>query len=946
MREFQPIPNQNDQMASAEGATGDDCLEPPSAPSSPQLLLAVHQDRHKQFLRVFKAWKRHAQVQCVRRKRVAAACRVGAVFYQRIFWEKWRYFVAQKRQEATAAAKDAVNGTEHVRDSGEGNALGPGSEDGEEDQASTRKRRLCKRRDLALQQQSSDAVVVRIRSLHAIRRWRGFIRLKKDHEVLQLRAYFFLYYWLLKRSLSQLGRHALLKKKERMLTIKIGKANQQRLMVQAMQQWRLRLRLHQTLRLWRSFVRRRRHEALLYRPIAEALTRTTHRRLLRVTFDIWEKQHDRNQGRKALVHLLDRHLYQKICERAWKIWKTTVHQLVQLERFTQGYQERRLRRIWDVWSTRMREKQLQEQQRRRAVRHHYVSLLRKGFSGFQVGLAQRRLALDRVENMQDAADLRTMTLAFSRWDHFTSERKLQAHKSERAEQYYETQLLKRAWSKGFRCFNTKALSKKKMLATAQEHNYLRTVRQSFQMWKALWRAERSRDQALEKTLGDFLVVKEQAIKANVFESWSEFARARAAKRVVNAQVRGQAQQRTLQTSFSRWVTYVSVLRWQQITKARAEQHYKSVLWRKCFERWHYNVALRQRFRKKVRVALVHWKLTLERKAFDGWKQYLDFKRTKQQRIHKALEFRHEQFVRDGLRHWMTAALHLQEQREQQVARTQASNTAHVWRRVAAIARHWRYLVVQRRTIRNEVHASRRSGRGPRPVQEDLSWQLKHVAPPLSNGKKFRKAFLDNAGGSNWTDKRSPLSEFVLIPRNRPQPRRPVEVLLFSQAETENLPRPNENANMNEAMRCGFEFPAERFTPLSPPSVEPPSSPQKKPSFNTRIHTRVRCKRPEVTTSVLQLREDADPLLSNTTAQQLDKLERQIVALTQRKREWEVSQQQLEVLRERVEINPQLALKLREMEGQHADRMKQWLHTKERIRSLATEIQQLRSALRR
>ncbi|KAF1773231.1 hypothetical protein GQ600_26706 [Phytophthora cactorum] len=114
---------------------------------------------------------------------------------------------------------------------------------------------------------------------------------------------------------------------------------------------------------------------------------------------------------------------------------------------------------------------------------------------------------------------------------------------------------------------------------------------------------------------------------------------------------------------------------------------------------------------------------------------------------------------------------------------------------------------------------------------------------------------DNTGRSNWTKEKSPLSEFVLLPRNRPQPRRPVEVLLFSQAETENLPRP------------------------------------------TRTQT---CTK--------------------------------------------LFDEQLEVLREKAESKPRLMPNVRAMEEKHAIQTKRWLHTKERIRSLASEIQQLRRVL--
>ncbi|KAF1773225.1 hypothetical protein GQ600_26700 [Phytophthora cactorum] len=704
---------------------GDGGLVELAMPPSAQLELAAQHDRYRQLLRSFLAWKRRAQTQCERRKRVAAACRVGAVFCQRLFWTKWRAFVAERRQlrreERTGNVQaDAENQSqqEEKLDNGEcidlhneETSAATSSSDEDIDQNKSKAKFLLGRRQhykrwrLSIKKNEENSEARRVRSLHAIRRWQRFARMKKDRDALQQQAYFFLYYWLLKRSLNQLGRYALVKKRERTLIVKIVKANRQCLLVKTMQQWRLRLLSHQTFSLWRVYVRRRRHQALLYRPIADTLTRKTHRRLLQFTFGIWEKKHARNQAQHALVRILDRHLYGKVCERVWKTWKTKVHQLTQVESFQRHYQERTLRRIWNAWSSRTREKELREQQRRRAVRHYYLSLLRKGFHGLRAWHTERQRALDRVDTMQDAADFRMTALAFSRWDHFTSERKLQAHKSERALRHYESRLLKHVWSKGFQCFYFRALAKKKMTRVAQEHIYDRTVRHSFCMWRNLWQAERNRDQDLNKMLHGFLGGKERVKKAKILENWSEFARAKAARRVVNAQVRGQAQRRTLQKYLSQWITYVSVLRWKQITQARAEQHYKSIIWRKCFERWRQNVALRQRYRKKTRMALR--------------------KRMKQHRIHEALEFRHEQFVREGLRHWMTAALYLQEQREQQVARTQASNTTHVWHRVAAIARHWRYLAIRRRALKEKGQVLEMSRGAPRRVQGGMYWQSEY-----------------------------------------------------------------------------------------------------------------------------------------------------------------------------------------------------------------------------
>ncbi|KAG3121451.1 hypothetical protein PI125_g222 [Phytophthora idaei] len=261
-------------------------------PPSAQLELAAQHDRYRQLLRSFLARKRRAQTQCERRKRVAAACRVGAVFCQRLFWTKWRAFVAERRQlrreERTGNVQaDAENQSqqEEKLDNGEcidlhneETSAATSSSDEDIDQNKSKAKVLLGRRQhykrwrLAIKKNEENSEARWVRSLHAIRRWQRFARMKKDRDALQQQAYFFLYYWLLKRSLNQLGRYALVKKRERTLIVKIVKANRQCLLVKTMQQWRLRLLSHQTFSLWRVYVRRRRHQALLYGLIADTLT--------------------------------------------------------------------------------------------------------------------------------------------------------------------------------------------------------------------------------------------------------------------------------------------------------------------------------------------------------------------------------------------------------------------------------------------------------------------------------------------------------------------------------------------------------------------------------------------------------------------------------------------------------------------------------------------------
>ncbi|RLN88072.1 hypothetical protein BBJ28_00003617 [Nothophytophthora sp. Chile5] len=800
-------------------------------------------------------------------------------------------------------------------------------------------KRTLLRRQVSLSSVSVDKSA-RFRSLHAVRRWRGFARRQKEHSVLQQRAYFFLYYWLVKRSLDRLRQFTEIKRRDRKLTMVIQQTTRQRVLVKSMRCWRLRLRLHQTLAIWRHFVRQRRYQALLYDPIVDAVKRSTDRRLLQLAFGVWTKQRTRKQAEGTLANVVDRQFYHKVCRRVWGTWKNGVQQLAELESFQRNSQERRIRRVWDAWSARTREKALREQQRRRAVRSCYLRLLGYGFEGFRAWHTRRQIALSRAETMLDAADVRLIASAFLLWDHATSQKKRRRLKRQEAQGHSEARLLKRVWASGFRRFFDRQVAKKRKLLAAHAHDSSRTLNSSFHVWHTDWQAERGRDQELQVKLEIYKTKHDRVVRARTLGSWAELTQSKAASRIVNAQIRGQAQRRLLQSCLAQWVTCMTVLRWQQIRRERAQQHYKAVMQRKCLERWRQNAALRRLHRDQTRSALVHWKLTMQCKAFGGWAQYLHSKRAKQQRIHAALEFRHQQFVREGLRHWMTAAWHLQDQREQRVTRSQASHAAQIWRRVAAIARHWRYLAIRRRT------AAKEGGGGTWQVQENTGWlserlpreqagRLRPVVPLQDggNGPNRRKPLhLDAAGTANWSDNASPLSGFVLLPRTRPQPRRPVEMLLLTQTEAVKLPPGEPHArNTHETVRCGFQFPSDPFAPLT--------------RRNDNHQAEIAEKKLSNCPSCRPLASDQAELpLPNATTKQLDAMERQLLALSDRKKEWQAFQHELESLRSQLGTNPQLLAKLRTMEKQHETRSRQWLQLKERIRMLATEIQLLRSAL--
>ncbi|GAB9470721.1 hypothetical protein Gpo141_00007959 [Globisporangium polare] len=424
---------------------------------------------------------------------------------------------------------------------------------------------------------------------------------------------------------------------------------------------------------------------------------------------------------------------------------------------------------------------------------------------------------------------------------------------------------------------------------------------------------------------------------------------------------------------------VAELRWQQIQTQRARQQYEAKLKQKSFHFWKRKLAALKHYGDTNRQALVHWKLTVERKAFAALKEYAARKKRERARMHDALEFRHRLVVSDGVQHWMTAALHLQAQREHHASQSRARHAGRIWRLVARIARHWRTLAVNRRVSTGRCSSVNSYAFTPGTpeswlVRQSQSRIGQHRAPPISViGMKNRETEVNRprmnaARAVAMGADRPVLSEFVTLPKSRPQPRRSIDLLLANAAAGDDDGRqdpPNSddrttavyNVNAGDLhTRYGFEFPTQPFQPLNlnhqfqqqlypAPVVQETKVPLSKQIVDKpRV---VGSMRPPPPVS-------QKPAQRESTLSQLDGLEAQLQVWKTRKQELRALHDKIESYRRHIQdpslhqSSPstirQMQAELSAMEKQYDAVSSKWLASKERIRTIRQEILRLYAAL--
>ncbi|ETV85992.1 hypothetical protein, variant [Aphanomyces astaci] len=339
-----------------------------------------------------------------------------------------------------------------------------------------------------------------------------------------------------------------------------------------------------------------------------------------------------------------------------------------------------LRRVFQEWSHLARYKQQQEMKRRHAVRFHYFHLLQKGFRAFTQLVHERNSRLQLLHRMMSR---KIQARSFYRWSEHVRQRQRQAIQF----RLYWTKHVFRSWQESHR----RAVRDARLVRTADHIHHISLLRRSFAGWREFCSIRHRRRVQVESSFELHQAQSKHVQISETFQRWREYARSGAAHRVILHRVRVHAQVSLTKRVLDAWVQFIGMRRWDEILYFRAAKHRALVVQKQNLSTWRQNALLSKATRLQTIAALTHWKLTMQRRAFHGWILRMRTRQAKRHHLHEALEWRHANFLRQGLVHWAQAAFVLHDQRLLRVQTQAVAAAARLWRRIARIVAHWRYV---------------------------------------------------------------------------------------------------------------------------------------------------------------------------------------------------------------------------------------------------------------
>lgn len=444
-------------------------------------------------------------------------------------------------------------------------------------------------------------------------------------------------------------------------------------------------------------------------------------------------------------------------------WRRTFRQRIATRVIMHAKNSRLLLLVWNSLKMYTAEGRKKDTFRRKSRRFRYFCLLSSGFTGFK---QNKENLYQNIRNFKLKTTEKLQRSLFLAWKTFTLHRKRNTEIEGTIKSANQKALLKRIWYSGFVIYHMQVQIVKRKLDDAIEHYEHTLLWKTITAWSKWCRDQKMLMEAFAQRARDHEAKKMIQKREHCFLNWKEHAIHRLCTRHIAAYIRGRCEQRLAYRFLTAWKIYLVKVRQKSDMYQRAKLHERRTLLLRYFTEWNYKREQRIRCRKQLQLSLLHWKISLQRKIFLTWKTHISMKMEERARYHAALEFRHQYFIRQGLRLWFLAATGLQEQRLQTLEMVQAAESMRVWRKVACIARQWRSKTLRARERPNA------------PIFPLLPFAMAQKSMYDSEkqfGRKKPLLLRDN----EFTETRGEFHELNVFPRARPRPRKPFD-LLFGQ----------------------------------------------------------------------------------------------------------------------------------------------------------------------
>nr|CCA21100.1 hypothetical protein PITG_00508 [Albugo laibachii Nc14] len=449
-----------------------------------------------------------------------------------------------------------------------------------------------------------------------------------------------------------------------------------------------------------------------------------------------------------------------------RVWIHSMRQKIARRKLLQARDSRLLSVVWNSLKLYTADATNNDDLRRKSRRFRYFSLLFNGFTAFK----HNKEILDQcVCRFQFKNRIKLERSVFLAWKSFALHRRRLFEIKETIQSCNEKALLKRVWCSGFVKHHMEVQLYNGKFDGAIEHYEHNLLRKTLTAWSKRCQAQRTYMEALTHLARNHELQKLIEKRNKCFSSWKEHTLHQVCTRHIATYIRGRYEHRLVHRSLGAWTSYIVALRRKAAMYQRAEKHQKRTLLLRYFTIWECKRECRISSRNQLRSSLLHWKISLQRKTFHTWKSHVSMKMEERARYHGALEFRHEYFIRQGLRLWFLAATGLQEQRLHDLEMVQAAHSMQIWRKVASIARHWR-----NRTMRARVHMS---GTSIVPIMHFA------ISQESSSRKHFNRKKPLQLPENQFIGTVIEYSELNKFPRARPRPRKPYDLFLKLEEHT-------------------------------------------------------------------------------------------------------------------------------------------------------------------
>ncbi|GIL85958.1 hypothetical protein Vretimale_9020 [Volvox reticuliferus] len=412
------------------------------------------------------------------------------------------------------------------------------------------------------------------------------------------------------------------------------------------------------------------------------------RRALTRLLQVWRREAGRLASKAAAMQAAQWHRRRTLLGKAVRMWRRYAWRKWMKAVAAEHYLGRLLRCTLLRWHRHSRYKARKEMDRRRAIRHRYLTLLHAVLHAFQSAVARR---LAKQADWADLGRLHSLHVAravMRAWRHEVLPIALVKRAvARRAEKHRNATLLRHALA-GWLQQAARLAAKHARLREAVGFAALQLLRRTIFRWAAAAALREHRRATKAVRLTGLVAALAAASARRLLAAWRDVHQDMILKRFQGFRAQESWRDRTLRRAMTRWALYLARRRVASLHNARALAAYRGRVSRSVLEVLLQHTARRRSKRRLAAVASEYRRVGLLRRSIMGLVRYASYRAAKFRGYILARTLYVRRLQRDGAAAWLQVGTERRRQRIELLAAQQAHNLVQELARVEPFARRW------------------------------------------------------------------------------------------------------------------------------------------------------------------------------------------------------------------------------------------------------------------